>query len=198
MDNIYISEFDLKNTIFWAVMEENDSVGSSPTVLSSPNAESSSRCSSLPSTPKSSQSSAVLNNPQTPQSDKSRSCWVIQPYKVGNAFSFEIEVKNQRGKAGPLSVCKPAAKYRPSFGSVIKVETVSKLSKKTGETIKLFEVTNENHLAYPLRQDLLFMFLKSKDPFTQKCQGLISDGKLDLLANYLSRCSRRRCSLQMV
>ena len=72
-------------------------------------------------TPKSSGSASLQDTPQTPKSANSRSCWVFQSYKVGNSYSFEISVKNHSGRTGPLSVCKPAAKYRPSFGSIVNV-----------------------------------------------------------------------------
>ena len=143
-------------------------------------------------TPSGSTSASLQDTPQTPQSSKSRSCWVFQSYKVGNSYSFEISVKNHSGRTGPLSVCKPAAKYRPSFGSIVKVETETKVYKKSGESVKVFVLTNENKSKHALRQDLLFMLLKSTNAFTQMCQGLIADGKQNILANYFSACANAR------
>ena len=94
------------------------------------------------------------------------------------------------GKTGPLSVARSAAKYKPSFGAVMKFEIDEMISKKDGECAKVVVVTNEDNVRHPLRQHLLFMFLKSADPFTQMCQGMIADGRIKELAMYLNFCVR--------
>ena len=143
-------------------------------------------------TPKSrnSLSSGVDGSPNTPQSANSRHCWVFQPYKLGNSYTIEIVARTAAGKTGPLSVAKSAAKYKPSFGAVMKFEIEEMISRKDGECVKVVVVTNEDNVRHPLRHDLLFMFLKSADPFTQMCQGMLSDGRTKELAMYLNFCVR--------
>ena len=144
-------------------------------------------------TPKSSRkssSSVVEGSPNTPKSANSRHCWVFQPYKLGNSYSIDIVARTAAGKMGPLSVAKSAAKYKPSFGAVQKFEIDEMISRKDGECTKVIVVTNGDNVRHPLRQDLLFMFLKSADPFTQMCQGMIADGRMKELAMYLNFCTR--------
>ena len=115
---------------------------------------------------------------------------MFQPYKLGNSYSIEIVARTASGKTGPLSVAKSAAKYKPSFGAVVKFEIEEMISRKDGESVKVVVVTNEDNVRHPLRHDLLFMFLKSADPFTQMCQGMIADGRVKELAMYLNFCAR--------
>ena len=167
------------------------SSSTSPSQVSSPlhirNTPTSSRYNPVsPATPKTPQS-FVKGSPQTPQSSRSRHCWVFHAYKLGDSFSMDITVRTHTGKVGPLSLAKAAAKYKPSFGSVVWFE-VDKVKDKTGKYVTAVVVTNEDNLKHPLRQDLLFMFLKSTDSFTQLCQGLITDNKMSLLLKYLNCC----------
>ena len=150
--------------------------------------------SNVPRTPTSASSSkpVLKDSPQTPKSSKSRSCWMFQTYKMGNSYSIEISVRNHAGKIGPLSVCKPAARYRPSFGSIAKFESSTAVDKKTGEHTETFIVINEDNVKHRFRQDLLYIFLKSTNPFTQMCQGLIQDGKWKLLSLYLTQCAQSK------
>ena len=106
---------------------------------------------------------------------------------MGKSYSIEITVKTHLGKVGPLAA-PTGDSYKPSFGSVVDFQMEDKVKKATGEIINQLMVTNEDNLKHPLRQDLLFMFLKTTDSFTQKCQGLISDGKVKLLVKYLNCC----------
>ena len=142
-----------------------------------------------PVTPRSSNSpqSILKESPQTPKSARSRSCWVFQSYKLGKSYSVEITVKTHLNRIGPLSASKTPS-YKPSFGAVVNFAMENRVKEKTGEHIKHLVVTNEDNVKHPCRQDLLYMFLKSTDSFTQVCQGLISDGKVKLLVKYLNSC----------
>ena len=142
-------------------------------------------------TPKSrTSSSGADESPNTPKSANSRHCWVFQTYKLGKSYSLDIVARTAAGKTGPLSVAKSAARYKPSFGAVTKFEIAEMISKKSGECVNVVAVTNEENVKHSLRQDLLFMFLKSADPFTQMCQGMIADGRIKQLAMYLNFCGR--------
>ena len=120
---------------------------------------------------------------------QSRVGWCPMVMKVQNKFQIHIMYQRYDGRITFYSNVDKKCQSKPNFGQVVDCEFVRDKN-KSGEIQDYLQFRNHDNDLAKCNLNILRMFMKDTNQFTQSLAQLWTDGKLELLALYIKLLAR--------